>query len=100
MSEIAISSGYGGSTHQPYVQILIHEADYVTQMAPATARAIAMNLLEAAAAAEGDGFMMHFMINRAGVNLDRAAMMLVDFRKWRDAYGQQGSDDQHPGESD
>lgn len=49
---IIVTTGYGAHTQQPYVQILIESADWMSQMDPATARDLAHNLLAAAEAIE------------------------------------------------
>lgn len=85
MSSIEVSSGFGHNTQQPYVQLLIHQADYSTQMTPETARELALNLLTAADAAESDGFIVGFLRNTIGVDDMRAiATILVEFREYRD----------------
>ena len=80
-----VSSGFGHRERAPYVQVLIEAADWMTQMPPAKARELAANLLEAAEAAEGDGFLMTFLGERIGVQDERAlATVLMDFRAYRE----------------
>ena len=82
---VECSSGFGHNTQAPYVQMLILQADWMTQMSPATARELAMNLLTCADAAESDGFLVGFMKSLIGVDDMRAiATMLVEFREYRE----------------
>lgn len=80
---IIVTSGFGHRTREPYVQMLCHAKDFMTQMSPADARDLAMNLLMAADAAEGDAFMMDFAMKKIGLDERRAAQILMDFREWR-----------------
>lgn len=81
-----VTNGFGHNTQQPFVQVLIERADFVTQMSPANARELALNLLEAAEAAESDGFLITFLRKNIKVNDGHAiALVLLEFRKWRDA---------------
>lgn len=81
----SVTSGFGANLRQPYVQVLIEAADFMTQMPPETARELALNLLTAAEAAEGDGFLMTFMQEYVGVTeVDQQAHMLHYFREYRD----------------
>lgn len=58
MIHFLVSSGWGGNTKKPYVEIEV--GDYTTQVSPEAARAIALNLLQAAEAAESDGHFIRF----------------------------------------
>lgn len=93
MIDILVTSGFGYNTQRPFVQILIHAADWSSQMAPAAARELAHNLLCAAEAAEQDGFFVHFLQQSVGVKDTRAvATILQEFREWRAAL-QKGAED-------
>lgn len=81
----AVSVGFGARTQQPYVQVLIESADFMTQMKPDDARALALNLLQAAEASEADGFLVSFLRKRVGATEGAVASVLEDFRKWREA---------------
>lgn len=86
-----VSSGFGHNTQQPYVQVLIQAADWMTQMPPSAAREVALNLLLCADAAESDGFLVTFLRERIGVEDMRAvASLLVEFRAYRDAQRKEG----------
>ena len=83
---IFVQSGFGHNTQLPFVEVVIHAADWSTQMSPAEARDLAFNLLQCADAAEGDGFLMSFMEKAIGVEDPRMlASLLVQFREYRDA---------------
>lgn len=90
-----VTTGFGARERQPYVQVLIEAADFMTQMSPAKARELAANLIEAAEAAEGDGFLVGFMTERVGVDDDRAIVsVLSDFREYREAQRKGGEGDE------
>lgn len=80
-----VSSGFGHNTEAPYVQVLIPKADWMTQMPPATARELALNLLTCAEAAESDGFLVGFLQKTIGVeNMRTIVSVLFDFREHRE----------------
>lgn len=80
-----VSSGFGHNTQRSYVQVLIKAADWMTQMSPADARRVAINLLQCADAAESDGFLVGFLRSTIGVTDMRAvASLLVQFREYRE----------------
>lgn len=86
MIDILVTSGFGHNTQQPFVQLLIHAADWSSQMTPETARELAFNLLSAAEAAEQDGFLVTFLRTSVGVEDMRAvASVLHEFREYRAA---------------
>lgn len=85
ITSLNVTSGFGHNTRQPFVQLVIPRADWMTQMSPANARALAFNLLQAADGAESDGFLVTFLQETVGVEDMRAiASILTDFRTWRD----------------
>lgn len=87
-----VQSGFGHNTQRPFVEMVIHAADFSTQMSPADARALAFNLLGSADAAESDGFLMGFMQQLIGVKEPAAlAGVLGQFRDYREK--QQGGGD-------
>lgn len=53
-----VTSGYGGNTKQPFVEVTV--GDWSTQMSPEAARALALNFLQAAEAAESDAAIVAF----------------------------------------
>lgn len=80
---IIVTSGFGHRTREPYVQMLCHAKDFMTQMSPADARDLAMNLLTAADAAEGDAFLVTFAMRQIGLDEQAAAKIMFAFREWR-----------------
>lgn len=85
ITEISVTSGFGHNTQQPYVQMIIQRADWMTQMTPETARELAFNLLQAADGAESDGFLINFLRSRVGVeDMRTIATILVEFREYRE----------------
>jgi hypothetical protein len=80
---ISIGSTYGMDTRQPYVDV--RWGDQLGQLDPDTARQLGRDLLDAAASAEVDAFLMGFLEHR--INVDRIevrAGILSEFRKWRE----------------
>jgi hypothetical protein len=58
--------------------------EQVAQLSPEEARSTAWVLVEAAAVAEAEAMLMRFLEERVGLEPERAAMMLRDFRAYRD----------------
>ena len=82
---IVVSSGYGANTKEPFVKIEVKGVS--TQMTPENARDVALSLLEAAATAYTDGFLVEFVKERMDGDDHAAAALLIEFRKWRDEGG-------------
>ena len=89
---INVTSGYGGNTHQPFVEIKTNKLKEPLQISPEEARDLAANLLQAAEAAEQDAFIVEFHSEFIEGTPQKkstfGASMLVEFRKWRDVHGQ------------
>lgn len=81
---IMVASGFGHNTQQPFVQILIEQADWMTQMSPDMARELAHNPLTAADAAESDGFVVGFFRDHIGLEMGHVAGVLMAFRDYRE----------------
>lgn len=85
---ISVSSGYGRRTQQPFVEIGLanptESANPSVQMIAHKARAIALRLLEAADAAESDGFIVSFLRQIGGLSDEQIGGLLVQFREYRD----------------
>jgi hypothetical protein len=86
---IAIASGFGMNSKQAFVTIAlsspVETANPAVQLATHQARQIAMQILEAADAAESDGFVLEWlMTGTSGLSEGQAAALLNDFRAWRD----------------
>lgn len=93
---IWVESGYGYNTQQPFIEIKderIKPGEKI-QLSPEEARDLAMNLLEAAEAAEQDAFIIDYVkkqIVSPGTSKEEsdkmAAGFLFEFREWRKKYG-------------
>lgn len=79
---INVTSGYGHNTKEPFVEI--NAPQLRIQMSPENARDLALNLLQAAEAAYSDGFLIEFLTDAIGSDPAQAAMLLGEFRKWRE----------------
>lgn len=86
-----VVSGFGYRTQQPFVEVIIRPHEVQTQMPPAVARELAMNLLQAADAAESGAFLVTFLRKQVGADGRACAMLLNEFLEWRAA--QTGEDD-------
>lgn len=75
-----VTSGYGSNTHEPFVEVDVN--GHITQMSPAQARAIGLNLMEAAEAAESDEFIVTFA-KEIGMDERGGAKLLNAFRHLR-----------------
>lgn len=89
-----VTSGYGHNTKLPFVEV--HYEGKRAQMTAETARALAMNLLQAADSAESDGFVVEWFAERAGLRLDQAAGLLNEFRTWRERKRHEQQVHDHP----
>lgn len=88
-THISIASGYGGNTQRPFVAIGIanptESANPIVQLPTDEARRQAMYILEAADAAESDGFVIEwFSRGAAHLSDEQAAAVLADFRAYRE----------------
>lgn len=84
LTNISVTSGFGHNTQQPFVEMTIRRADWTTQMSPAMARELALNLLAAADAAESDGFVVGFFRDHIGLEMSHVAGLLMEFRDYRE----------------
>lgn len=87
---ITSASGYGANTRQPFVDLLIDDRKPI-QLSPEEARSIARDLIEAAEAAEQDGFLVEWGAESFGGDQRAAAALLLEFRKWREARREKGA---------
>lgn len=62
------------------------------QLSPEEARAHALMILEAAAAADADAFLVSFLQHVVGVDETTAGQLLVEFRQWRQRRAEQPED--------
>lgn len=74
--------GYGFKSREPFVNI--HWKDVSEQMDPQTARMFALSIMEAAEAAEQDGFMIEWLVQTVGMDEAGMATLLTEFRGWRE----------------
>jgi hypothetical protein len=80
---IIVTSGYGGNTRRPFVQIESEELDRPLQISPEEARQLALNLLQASEAADQDEFLVRFSQDRLGLDIKDAAVILSLYREFR-----------------
>src|SRR3954471_14637702 len=85
---VSIESGYGHNTRTPFVMFALanpaESANPFVQVDTRQARALAYQILEAADAAESDGFIVEWL--RRSDDIDDRAMgnLLADFRAYRE----------------
>jgi hypothetical protein len=91
-STIHVSSGFGVTTREPYVQIVWKGE--VAQLTPAEARQHALSILEVAEAAEQDAFLFTYAHESVAAHLETseqrdrvAGQLLMEFREWRKKHG-------------
>lgn len=89
-TDISVSAIYGHKTRRGMVEMQLGDVSH--QMLPAKAREIAVFLLEAAGAAEGDEALMR-ILERSGEDEQRAAQMLMALRIERGSIDQQARDE-------
>jgi hypothetical protein len=77
-----------GRNLEPYVTLhLVYDdgtEDQITQWTPEDAYHHAMAVLGAVEAANTDAFLVSFLTEKMGVELNHTGPVLVDFRKWRE----------------
>src|SRR6185369_10044031 len=78
-----VSSGYGGNTKRPFVQLQHPSIDRPLTISPNEARALALNILECADAAESDGFLVEFFKGDLEQDDQHIAFLLTQFREYR-----------------
>lgn len=78
-----VTSNFGHRTQKPFVMVTVGEQDFMAQMSPDEARALAMNLLQCADASETDAFLVTFLRKRVGANDQAVVGIPQDFREWR-----------------
>jgi len=76
-----VTSGFGGNTREPFVQIEVN--GHTTQMSPESARALGLNLLQAAEAAEVDAHLIAFL-KMLDMDEPMIVTMLKSYRSFRD----------------
>lgn len=81
-----VRSIYGSKTRQPIV-VFTTPGGEEDQMTPAEARDLAFNLLTGAEAADQDGFIIEFFMDKMQLDKEHAAFILGEFREWREKRG-------------
>lgn len=84
---ILVTSGFGGNTRQPFVEIRAEQIKKPMQISPNEARELASNLLQAAEAAEQDAFLFDFAKNISSGDDKAGAVLVAQFRMWRTDHG-------------
>jgi len=88
--QIGIDSGYGHNTKTPFVTFSLanpsESANPTIQMTSAQARQQAHYILEAADAAESDGFLVEWLRDKADLNDGQLGAMLAEFRLFREQH--------------
>lgn len=82
LQSFTITSGYGHNTRRPFVEI---RGPKRATISPDEARELGMNLIRTAEAAESDGFLVEFVLEQIGGEMEQAAGLLRMFREWREA---------------
>lgn len=81
--EFFVESMVASRSGKPAVTVTVNGADFTVNMQVSDARALALNLLRAAEAAEGDAFLVSFLRDGLGAG-DMTAHVLQQFRDWRE----------------
>lgn len=87
---LSVSSGYGHATKEPFVTFSLanpsESANPTIQMTAAQARMQAHYILEAADAAESDGFIVEWLRNGGDLSAGQVSNLLADFRTFREQH--------------
>jgi hypothetical protein len=78
---IQVSSMVSSQTREPMV--LVRWFTNIAHFSIAQARELALNLLDAAEAAQSDAFIMAFAVDQVKVPVEKAGGLLMEFRKFR-----------------
>lgn len=90
----SVASLVGFMTQQPIVELGIGETK--VQVSVEQARYIALDILVCASAAEADLFLVQFATKRIGTDMEAAAVLLKEFREWRET--REDNADEYPEE--
>jgi hypothetical protein len=83
MGVIHVSTMFGAKAREPLVDIVDEEKEYRIQLRVGEARALGLNILQAAEAAVSDGFLFQFFKEKLDTTDNQSAHMMNDFRKYR-----------------
>jgi len=107
--KIAVEAIFGHNTRKPAVQVVIPRAGrapvmrrgpagpvedrdvFGVQLSPDEARDLALNLLQAAEGAIGDGFVMDFFMREMDLSLEQAAPLMLKLRGYRQRHEAKGT---------
>lgn len=81
--KINVQSIFGRDNQAPLVNLVLPDGLDRISMAPAEARALALNLLEAAEASIGDGFVFEFFRKEMDVPMEHAGALMLKLRGYR-----------------
>jgi hypothetical protein len=105
---LQVTAGFGAVSRVPFVQVEVptalvgavfrrgpsgpvpDENMVCVQLTPDEARGLALNLLEAAEAALGDGFLLTFLEREAGMPVEQLMPLLRKFRGYRTQQSKEG----------
>jgi hypothetical protein len=92
---IGVRTLFGQKSRRPLVALAVGEHE--TLMSPDKAREIAAMLFQAAEAAQADGFIALWLMNRVGAEEQHVVALLREFREFREAQrAEQSSEDDGP----
>lgn len=80
-NDFLVETLFGAKTRQPLVRIS-YDIE-IAVVSPEDAIAVAMNLLQSSQASLTDAFLMSFMEKHVGVGILEAAVVMAEFRLWR-----------------
>jgi hypothetical protein len=92
LAQINVEAGVSLFTHKPFCRIEIKDdkgaVNVVGQLDPDAVRALAMQWIEAACAAEHDALLMNFMLDTVGMEDETVGHMLLEMRRLRGEGGE------------
>ncbi len=89
IANLHVTSSFGHHVQKPFVAITTHGKELQVQLSPREARALAMHLLQAAAAAESDAFLITFLRKKIGdIDHHLITSILHDCKNWREQNGE------------
>jgi hypothetical protein len=81
--KIAVESIFGRANQKPLVNLVLPDGLDRLSLAPDEARDLAMNLLQAAEASLGDGFVFEFFHREMDVPVEQAGALMLKLRGYR-----------------
>jgi hypothetical protein len=80
---ITVEAIFGAMTREPLINIILPDGQDRLSLHPDEARALALNLFEAAEASLADGFLMDFFGRELKLTLHQSAAMMFKYRGYR-----------------